>query len=217
VNQPLYSIMNYAKACRNVLLQSDPRNDKLLQWNEQIAAEAARAGEIIKRMRDLARKAKARRLPTGVHDVVGESLALVAFETRRLHVKVRKEFCESVRLANFDRIQIQQVLVNLLRNACDALETRPQGERQITIRTTTDGAFVEVVISDNGPGLQEVEAARVFDAFVTSKAAGLGMGLAISKSIIETHGGRIWVTGNLGGGAEFHFTLPFTTGERTND
>lgn len=216
VNQPLYSIINYAKACRNVLMQNNSTNDKLLQWNEQIAAEADRAGEIIKRMRDLARKAKARCLPTSVHEVVDESLALVAFETRRLRVKVCKEFSETVHLASFDRIQIQQVLVNLLRNAFEALETKAQDERRITIRTSTNGDFVEVAISDNGPGFQDVEAAKVFDAFVTSKPAGLGMGLAISKSIIEAHGGRIWVTGNSEGDTDFHFTVPFTTGERTN-
>jgi PAS domain S-box-containing protein len=216
VNQPLYSILNYAKACSNLLKQINPQNDKLLEWNAQIAAEATRAGEIIKRMRGFARKEAVRRLPTRVQEVIEESLSLIACETRRLRVKVRKDFAESVLLASCDRIQIQQVVINLLRNACEALEQRTEDERRVMIRTAMAQEFIEVVIADNGPGLQGVEAATIFDAFVTSKPAGLGMGLAISKSIVEAHGGRIWVTTTSEGGASLHFTLPSTLGERGN-
>lgn len=132
---------------------------------------------------------------------------LIDFEARRLRVKVRKELAESARFASFDRIQIQQVLINLLRNACEALEKNPQNDRMLTIQTAAAGKFVEVVVSDNGPGLQGMEAKKIFDAFATSKPGGLGMGLAICKSIIDVHGGRIWATENPQGGIAFHFTL----------
>jgi PAS domain S-box-containing protein len=211
VNQPLYSIMNYAKACSNVFAQETPNQDKLREWNERIAAEAGRAGEIIKRMRDLVRKAAVRRLPTSIREVVDESLSLISFETHGLRVNVCKDIAESVFCAYFDRIQIQQVLVNLLRNACEALVDRPLNERRLTIRAIAAGGFVEVVVADNGPGVTGVESAKIFEPFFTSKPAGLGMGLAISKSIIDAHGGRIWVTAIPEGGAAFHFTLPSTT------
>lgn len=217
VNQPLYSIVNYAKACGNLLLQRDADKEKLMRWNEQIAAEATRAGEIIRRMRSLARKEEVRRLPNSVHEVIEEALTLIAFETRSLRVKVCKDLAESARFANFDRIQIQQVLINLLRNGCEALEQIPRDNRVLTIETNAAEMFVEIVVSDNGYGLQGIEAARIFDAFVTSKPAGLGMGLAICRSIIEVHGGRIWVTENPEGGVAFHFTLPATPGESNHD
>ena len=112
-----------------------------------------------------------------------------------------------------DRIQIQQVLVNLLRNACEAVSENPVEARSVTVRTTTVGGLVGVSIADNGPGLPELQGNNVFEPFVTTKPNGLGMGLAISRTIVEAHGGQIWAAANPSRGVTFHFTLPVTDKE----
>ncbi len=207
VNQPLYCIMNYAKACRNVLAQSPPRLDELRDWNLEIAAAAARAGEIVRRMLALVQRSAPQRLPIDLGEVVQESLSLVASELHRLNITGYWAPDDTYLMALADRIQVEQLFVNLLQNACEAL-TETRGARQITIRAAVNGEFLEVSVADNGSGLADAAAATLFDPFVTTKPQGLGLGLPISKTIVEAHGGRIWNTTNPAGGATFHFTLP---------
>lgn len=213
VSQPLYSVLNYAKASRNVLAgESEPNWDDLRGWSEQIAAAASRAGQIIARLRSFVRRSELERSPTPINEVVEESVELVAFETRRHEVAVQLDLGKMLAPVHVDRVQIQQVLVNLLRNACEALDQIPPGTRRVIIRTSQAGESVRVSVSDNGPGLPAKEDLNPFDAFVTSKPAGLGIGLAISRTIIEAHGGDLRADPSPEGGATFHFSLPVAKG-----
>ena len=217
VNQPLYSILNYAKACGNILSQEPVNRDALNQWIDSIVTAALQAGEIIKRLRNFVRKSKLHRLPTEINQVVNESVAIVEFEARRRNISTQTELSPANPIALFDSIQIQQVLVNLLRNAYEALEQNADGVKQLIIRTIQAEEYIEVTVTDNGPGLADIDDPQIFEPFVTNKPEGLGMGLAISKTIVESHGGRIWVTANPGGGAVFHFTLPIAKGEHSDN
>lgn len=208
VNQPLYSIVNYAKACRNVLAQDQPSLTELKEWNQEIAAAAVRAGAIIQRLRSFLRRSDVQRLPVPIDEVVQESLDLVALETRRLQIAVQYVPDAANCQVLVDRVQIQQVLVNLLRNACEAMEASLPGSRELTVATLRNGDFAEVLVVDNGVGLPSVGPVKMFEPFVTTKPDGLGMGLAISKTIVEDHGGDIRAAANPHGGATFRFTLP---------
>jgi len=209
VNQPFYSILNFAKASRNVLsAQREPNLEDLRDWMDEIAAAAARAGDIIRRLRDFTRKTGSIRVVSDIEGIIGESIELVAFEARQRHVTVQQQRCEAGLAVSVDRVEIQQVLVNLLRNACEALEESEVPRRLVTIGAAVTDGPVEVCVADNGPGLPPDQDLTIFDAFATTKNEGLGMGLAISKSIVESHGGAIWATSNSEGGATFRFTLP---------
>jgi two-component system sensor kinase FixL len=208
VNQPLYSIVNYAKASTNLLSQSEPRIDELRECNKEIAAAAVRAADIIARLRTFLSRAESRRAAANLRELIEETLGLVAHQTQHRSVSVHTEFDAANLIVEVDRVQIQQVLVNLLQNAWESLEENPTADRRLAIRTMRDGCHVEVSVADNGPGLQPLPAARLFEPFVTTKRKGLGVGLSISKTIVQAHGGRIWADETPGGGATFHFTLP---------
>jgi two-component system sensor kinase FixL len=186
------------------------------QWNEEISAAAVRAGEIIKRLRFFLGRSETQRQPAGIREIIDESVALVAFETRRVGVTVCREFDDTNPEVYVDRLQIQQVMVNLLHNACEALEEKTGGARILTIRAAAAGEYVEVSVADNGSGLKAPEDPNIFEPFVTAKPEGLGMGLAISRTIVEAHGGRIWATANPKEGATFHFTLPGAGGGQSD-
>ena len=208
INKPLYSILNYAKACGNVLSQRRPSLADLREWNQGIAAAAARAGAIMKRLMEFLRKAEPQLLPESVWKIVDEAIQLVALEPSSLDVILENQCSPRVPFVRVDRVQIQQVLFNLLCNACDALHRNGIDERRIVIRSATGAEFVEVSVSDTGPGLGAIDAEQLFAPFFTTKTEGLGMGLAICKTIVEAHGGRISASSSEGGGAVFRFTLP---------
>jgi two-component system sensor kinase FixL len=210
VGQPFYSVINFAKAISNSLArEADPDLKTLQEWNEGIALAAARGAAIIRRLRDFSRRTRWQRSLIGVSQVVRESVELLSFETRQCRIALRLELLEDAPPVFVDRIQIQQVVVNLLRNAYDALRGTAEGSpRRVTIRTEMAGKFVEVAVADNGPGLPPRDQLQIFDAFVTTKPDGSGMGLAISRTIVEAHGGRLWATSNADRGSTFHMTLP---------
>jgi two-component system sensor kinase FixL len=217
LNQPLYSILNFSKACRNVLSAGKrPDLEQLRDWTEEIASAAARAGAIVTQLRGFARRSESVRLVVSLNEIVEESVQLVASEAQRHRVAVRLEMAGQPAVVKADRIQIQQVMVNLLRNAYEAMEDGGAARRQATIRTELAGDAVEVSVADTGPGLPADPALEIFDAFVTTKPEGLGMGLAISTTIVESHGGRIWAGANPEGGATFRFTLPLANEERAD-
>jgi two-component system sensor kinase FixL len=216
VNQPLYSIVNFAKASGNVLAGSDsPDLEALRNWNEEIAAAAMRAGDIVRRLRDFTRRTPAAQRAEDLSAIVRESLGLVRHELRRAAVDVELQLASDLPLVQVDHVQIQQVLVNLLKNAIEALEGHRASGRRVQIATTLDGQRVRVDVADNGPGVGPLAAGNPFDPFVTTKPEGVGLGLPISRTIVEAHGGKIAARANAEGGATFSFTLPISAYEAT--
>ena len=217
LNHPLYAILNYAKACRNVLAEEGPPNlDNLREWNEEIAEIALSAGEAVKRLRSFARRAESPRSACRIEEIVEEALRLVAVETRRARVTVETSFSAASPPIQVDRVQIQQILVNLLSNAVEAMQTSPPDMRRITIQTSVCDEAVEVAVSDRGVGLPPGSETRIFEPYVTTKPDGMGMGLSIVRTIVEAHGGRLWARSNPEGGATFCFTLPLEEGGHPN-
>ncbi len=211
VNQPLYSIVNYSKATSNAI--KDPTPDRLLQiesWNEQIGKAATRAGQIIKRLRGFVQH-KTTRVPTDLHEIIGDAFELVRHEASRTGISIRANLPQPGPVVYVDHVQIQQVLVNLLVNAIEAIEQHDSRVREINVTTSSTNGQIQVAVEDTGPGLSWDNERNMFDAFETTKPNGLGMGLAISKTIIESFGGRLWAASNADGGARFHFTLPLET------
>jgi PAS domain S-box-containing protein len=216
LNQPLHSIATLAKACSNVLSQDQVRLAPLREWNQAIAAAAVRGGKIIKGLRAFVSKSVLRLVPTAIGEVLEESFSFFAFEMRYHQVNLHAQIDAADLVVRIDRVQIQQVLVNLLQNACEALEEKTEAARHVWIHVTEAGKFVDVSVADNGPGLKGCDVAKIFDPFFTTKPNGMGMGLAISRTIVEAHGGQIWVAPATTGTVAFHFTLPVAA-ERSSD
>jgi C4-dicarboxylate-specific signal transduction histidine kinase len=218
LNHPLYAILNYAKACRNVLAEEGPANlDSLREWNEEIAEIALSAGEAVKRLRSFARRAESPRSACRIEEIVEEALRLVAVETRKARVTVETSFSATLPPIVVERVQIQQILVNLLSNALEAMQTSPPEMRRITIQGSVCDEAIEVAVSDRGVGLPPGSETKIFEPYVTTKPEGVGMGLSIVRTIVEAHGGRLWARSNPEGGATFCFTLPLEDGGHPND
>lgn len=209
LNQPLYSALNFGKACRNLLAVEGPVDtENVREWTDETIACINRAGAIVSQLRNLTRKSPPTFAPVSLAELIEESIHLLAFEARRDGVVVRTAF-ETKPIVVVGRIRVQQVLINLIRNAFEALQAVDRPKRELTISTAEEeGRWAEITVADSGPGLPAEEPGRIFEAFVTTKPDGMGLGLAISRTIVETHGGRIWTTKNSDGGASFHFTLP---------
>jgi len=175
----------------------------------RVRAESHRASEIIERIRQLTKKAPPRKDWLDVNETIHEVIALAHSEVQRNGVELEAQLSDEIPLILADRIQLQQVILNLMMNAIDAMIGAGEGPRELLIRSGTDevgGALVSV--QDSGPGVDPKSLDHLFDAFYTTKPHGLGMGLAISRSLIEAHGGRLWATANAPHGAVFQFTLP---------
>lgn len=216
LNQPLYSIVNYSHATRNVL--KDPTAKNLAQiddWNKQVGDAAARAGQIIKQLRGFVQR-DTTRSATPLHEAIGDALELLRYQFDRAKITLMADLPPSGPVVFVDRVQIQQVLVNLLLNAIEAIEQSDRGAREITISASAQKDFVDVTVSDTGCGLLATDDRKIFAAFETTKAGGMGMGLAISNSIIESSGGQLLATNNERGGADFRFTLPLAGGSEND-
>jgi PAS domain S-box-containing protein len=208
VNQPLCAIVNFAKACKNTASHEAPDLLQIREWCDSIAMAAARSGDIIRGMLGYARRHGSTRETVAIGQLVTDAMRLVRHETQTRKVALQQEMPGQGLAACVDPVQIHQVLVNLLRNAIEALgDTRPADRRVVVQARWVDG-LVQVSVSDNGSGQPDAELPKMFEPFFTTKAQGLGMGLAISKTIIEDHGGRIWAEVNQSGGLTIHFTLP---------
>ncbi|MDP7017762.1 MAG: ATP-binding protein [Pirellulaceae bacterium] len=210
LNQPLAAISNFCTAGKCALDDAGSTDtERLRGLFEKSIEQAMRAGEIIRRLRDFVRKSKPVRSSTDVTKLVDQMLRLFDSEFRHNDVRHEEQFEQSNRAALIDDVQIQQVLVNLIRNALDAMSDTERDRRTLQISTSaTRDAMIEVAVRDAGVGVPNELADHVFDPFYSSKPGGMGMGLAISRTIIETHGGRLWMTPNSDRGVTVHFTLP---------
>ncbi|MCO6442016.1 MAG: MASE1 domain-containing protein [Nitrococcus mobilis] len=207
LNQPLCAITTYSQACRRLLGANVA--PELVGAMERVAANAQRAGEIIRHMRSFVRKDDPSVGPADINALIKDVLELTSAELRRSRVKVEVRLGRDLPAVAAARIQIHQVLVNLIRNAVEAMGTDAEGARRLLISTALDrGGGVAVVVADTGPGLPVGLLDNIFEPFVTGKTEGLGLGLSISRSIVENHGGRLFAGNRPGGGAEFHFSLP---------
>ena len=220
INQPLAAISAFARAAARVLERTPPDDATARAHLDRIATEAQRAGEILRRMRRLVDRGRGDFRTENVNEMIREAIALSRVCPEQEGLNIRLELAEALPPVLADRVQIQQVVINLLRNAveavrdCSEAELHVASERAdpdgaISVRAgRTDGEEVMVTIGDEGPGLPEDLAERLFDPFVTTKEGGVGIGLAICRTIVHAHGGRIWAEQNAAGGADFHFTLP---------
>jgi PAS domain S-box-containing protein len=208
LNQPLTAIASNAHAGERYLAMPMPRLNEVREILADVAADAHRAGEVIHRLRSLLKKDASRFRPLDLGDVIREAVALIRTDAIIRHQPIELALALDLPLVLGDRVQLQQVLLNLVLNGMDAMAARAAGERQLTIQTRPEEHAVRVGVRDQGPGIPPDQLENVFAAFFTTKAEGMGMGLAISRSIVEAHGGRIWAENNPEGGATFCFTLP---------
>jgi two-component system, LuxR family, sensor kinase FixL len=208
LNQPLTAILSNAQAAQRFLAHSPPRVDKLAEILTDIVKSDHRAGAVIQRLRSLLRKEEAQRHPLDLNDVVEESLRLMRSDLLNRHVTVSTALAQALPAVSGDRNQLQQVLLNLVINACDAMDGR-DADRRLLVRTqTTAEGGVVVAVADCGTGIPSADLERIFESFMTTKAQGMGLGLAICRSIVEAHGGRLWATNNPDRGATLHCELP---------
>lgn len=205
LNQPLSAIANYLKGATRLLANPTPDAPRLVEALDRATAQAIRAGDIIRRLREFVRGGDAEQRPESLSALVNESiaLALVGIDRQLVRVRIQHDAEETV-LA--DKIQIQQVLINLIRNAVDAMAECDVRNLDITTGKA-DADRVLVRVADTGPGVSEALAARIFEPFMTTKKTGMGVGLSICRTIVEGHDGRLWLERNESGGATFAFTL----------
>jgi PAS domain S-box-containing protein len=209
VNQPLAAIVMNGNAALRWLAFDPPNIAKARASAEAILSDGERASQFIARTRALLKKAPPQKSPVDINELLQEVLALTHYEVVRSAVPLRTDLEAGLPLPLGDRVQLQQVVLNLVVNAVEAMRGVDGRQRELRIATRKDGAdAVRVTVRDTGTGFDPQAAARLFDAFFTTKPKGLGMGLAISRSIIEAHGGRLWAEPNDPHGATFHFTLP---------
>jgi two-component system sensor kinase FixL len=209
INQPLSAIVAYAKGCARRMRSASGRPDELLEAMEQIATQAVRADRIVRRLRDFVRKREPRRERVILNDLVRAVTSFVATEVQEQGITLRLRLASDIPPLWVDSVQIEQVILNLVRNSIDAMRGLDGTERVLSIYTSWGGdETVELAVSDAGEGLGDVEPEQMFDPFFTTKPSGLGMGLSISRSIIEAHHGRLWATRNPERGATFRFTVP---------
>jgi signal transduction histidine kinase len=175
------------------------------KFTNRIVESGKRAGEIIDRLRSLYKKELPKREPLALNEVIGEMIEMMRAEATRHGVSIRADLARNLLTVSADRVQIQQVLMNLMLNGIEAMNDTG-GVLTVKSQSREDGQ-IQISVNDTGPGLPPGETGQIFDAFFTTKPQGSGMGLAICKSIVESHGGRIWANGNGGRGATFNFTL----------
>lgn len=209
LNQPLAAIVNYLLAARR-LLQSVPEAPaRIGEAMEKAAAQADRAGQVIRRLREFVARGETDRRQENVNALIEEAEALALVGAKSAGVTTRLMLQPNLPLVMVDKVQIQQVLLNLIRNAIEAMDASQ--ERVLTVEAAAADGMVTVTVADTGPGLSAEVAQNLFQPFVTTKARGMGVGLSICRSIIEAHGGRIWASTHAGGGTIFAFTVPSET------
>ena len=209
VNQPLAAIVANGTACLQWLGQEKPALDEMRSSVDDIISDAKRASEVIYGIRALSRKAEPENATLDINDVIRQAIGLMQRELLSQGVSLRLDLAPDLPSVAGDRIQLQQVIINLAINAVQAMSSMPEQQRELLIRSQPDTAgHISVIVSDTGIGIDPTGVDRLFTAFFTTKPGGMGMGLSICRSIIGAHGGRISATANPGPGATFQFTLP---------
>ena len=197
VNQPLYAIANYSAAASDALRAGGELPiEQMRQWNDDISKAVTRAADVIKRIRAYVSKGPSQRVPTNISTLVEESIELVAIEARRSKVQVHLNVSRPSPILEVDPVAIQQVMCNVLLNAYEAMQSLPAESRVARVATYVEPRYVRIEISDNGPGLTPQVEQQLFVPFFTTKPSGMGMGLAISKTIVDAHGGDISARSN---------------------
>jgi C4-dicarboxylate-specific signal transduction histidine kinase len=209
VNQPIAATVTNAEAALRWLHAGSLHLDQVQQSLTSIVEDATRAAEVIDRIRALIKKAPPRKDRLEINQVILEIIEITRGEAVRHRISVLTELASHLAVVEADRIQLQQVLLNLIVNAIEAMGATNEGPRELLISTAkVETGGVLVAVQDSGPGLDAAMLDRVFESFYTTKPAGLGLGLSICRSIIEAHGGRLWASRNPRRGASFQFTLP---------
>jgi PAS domain S-box-containing protein len=218
INQPLGAIANFASGLARRLRSESPDLEALATIATQISQQAMRAAEVVRRLRDLVRKEDSARKACDIEQIIDEAVQMMASNARRRGVALRTSIAPALPTVFVDRIQIQQVLLNLIANGLDAIDAvapidvRPGEPEEVIVEAIRrDPRSVEIRVHDTGVGLTNADAEGLFEPFFSTKTEGLGMGLAISRTIVEAHGGELRAVGGDGRGATFAFTLPVTT------
>ncbi len=213
LNQPLAAISLYSDAARAIAGRADSDPRELQEILGKLEDQAIRAGDIVRRLRDYVKKTGSVRMPADLNSLVQDVAKFVEPDIRKAEAKLVVQIQEPSPSVLIDEIQIQQVLVNLIRNAVDAMQETPSGQREVIVSTRVlqDGRS-EVAVSDAGKGLARDELEQAFSAYFSTKQEGLGMGLPTSRSIVEAHGGKLWAEPNTGPGVTFGFTIPLESG-----
>ena len=212
LNQPLSAIANYCMGSVNRLKSGDYRREDILAAMEKASAQAERAGKIIRRTREFVKKSEPVRAPVALVEIVEEAIGFAEIEARKAAVAIQVSIPPDLPPVFADRIMIEQVVLNLVKNGIEAMQQTPPEARALNLAARLDGeGMVEVTVADRGCGMTDGQVERLYTPFFTTKAEGMGMGLNICRSIVEFHDGRLWVQPNPGGGSVFRFTLPVGT------
>jgi len=210
VNQPLSGIITNASTCLKMLDADFPNVDGARETAKRTIRDGRRAADVITRLRALFTNKDAATELVDLNEATREVIALSRSELERNRVVTRTELADTLPLVTADRVQLQQVIINLLRNGSDAMSEVDDRPRELLFRTEVDEGGVRLSVRDAGTGFESQTVEQLFRAFYTTKADGMGIGLSVSRSIIENHGGRLWATPNDGPGVTFSFSIPCT-------
>ncbi len=212
LNQPLSAIANYASACEAILrMHENDLPDSIHDFVRRIIEQSLRAGEIVRRLRDFSRKSPTRLSTTNLNTILLDTFRLMTVDLRWRNVRLDWELCETIPDIQADSIQLQQVFVNLVTNAADALQNLEPQERVITIRTSANESYVIAYVEDRGSGIRSDILHRLFEPFVSTKAYGSGIGLSICQAILEAHGGDIRAENLHPRGSVFIVRIPYNS------
>lgn len=213
LNQPFFAIMNFVSGAVYRARAGRLGGGELVEALENTKIQAERAGRIIRTVRNFTRKSSYHRETVDIRTIVEEIAPFIEIEARSRRVRVRYKLLREPALVDCDWVLIEQVISNIARNGIEAMSDTPQDSRQLILATSlTAASTVNLSIEDWGHGLPRVNPARIFDAFFTTKKEGMGIGLSLCRSIVDSHGGHLWATRGAGGGAKFHFSLPLAHG-----
>jgi two-component system sensor kinase FixL len=207
INQPLGAILSNADAAELLLKKSPPPLEEVRQILADIRSDDLRASEVIRRLRALLRQGEVERQPIDLNAVVNDVIFILRAEAQRRRVEVLTELSSGASMVSGDKVHLQQILLNLMLNGMEAM-AQTSGERRLTLKTEQANGEVVVSVSDTGAGVSRERLPKIFERFFSTKPEGMGMGLAISRSLVEEHGGRIWVESTEGRGSVFRFALP---------